>query len=328
MKKFLIVLLALVAIYFLGPTPDTPEYETTLPSLPDSPAALETYVKAQEQKHKLKPLNEAEIVWNNDSTKEKTEVAIVYLHGFSASKKEGFPTHRDFAKKYGCNMYLARLSDHGIDTSDALYALTPDRFWNSAKEAYAIGTKLGDRVIIMSTSTGSTLALKLAAEYPDIAGLINFSPNIEVNDPLAFLLNDPWGLQISKAYFGSDFRTVGYKDDSPKYWNDTYRLESVVALQEMLETICTKETFEQIKCPVLNMAYYRDEANQDPVVRVSAMRKMHEQLGTPENQKEYVELPDANTHVIAYKAKTGAQEQLFEHISKFAETQLDMHPLP
>ena len=49
--------------------------------------------------------------------------------------------------------------------------LTADKLWNSAKEAYAIGRQLGKKVILIATSTGGTLALKLAAEYPDIAGL-------------------------------------------------------------------------------------------------------------------------------------------------------------
>ncbi len=324
MKKVLIAILAIVVIYFLGPSPKTPVYSTDLPNLPSTPAALETYVKAQEQEHIIKPGNDALIVWDDTLNKTKTKVAIVYLHGFSASRREGFPTHRDFAKKYGCNMYLARLSDHGIDTTDALYAMSPDRIWNSAKEAFAIGKQLGDEVIIMSTSTGGTLALKLAAEYPEIKGLINFSPNIEVNDPLAFLLNDPWGLQISKLYFGSDFRTIEYNEESKKYWNESYRLESVVALQELIETMCTKQTFQAVKCPVLNMTYYRDEAHQDPVVRVSAIREMHEALGTPDNQKLYIELPHANVHVIAYKTKSGAHEELYEHISAFAENYLGL----
>lgn len=324
MRKFLIVLVSLALLYSIGPTPDTPVYDTSLPDLPSSAEALETYVEAQEQRHILKPNNEALIVWNDALNKTKTKVAIVYLHGFSASRKEGTPTHRDFAKKYGCNLYLARLSDHGIDTTDALYAMSPDRLWNSAKEAYAIGKQLGDEVVIMSTSTGGTLALKLAAEYPEIKGLINFSPNIEVNDPLAFMLNDPWGLQISKLYFQSDFRTINYDEESKKYWNEKYRLESVVALEELLETVCTKETFEAVTCPVLNMAYYRDEENQDAVVRVSAMRKMHSELGTAEDQKVIIELPNAGTHVIAYKAKSGAYTELFEHISDFAESQLSL----
>ena len=43
---------------------------------------------------------------SNDSLKEKTEYAVVYLHGFSASQEEGDPVHYDFAKKFGCNLFL------------------------------------------------------------------------------------------------------------------------------------------------------------------------------------------------------------------------------
>ncbi len=149
--------------------------------------------------HKLKPDNEARIEWLNDSLKEKTEYAVVYLHGFSASREEGDPVHSDFAKKFGCNLYLPRLEDHGIDTTEPLAFLTADRLWNSAKESYAIGKQLGRKIILMSTSTGGTLALKLASEYPDIAGLILLSPNIAINDGFAWLLNNPWGAADSPA---------------------------------------------------------------------------------------------------------------------------------
>ncbi len=327
MKKLGIAILALALIYLLGPTPSTPEYAPALPDVPNTPGALETYVEAMEQGHKVKPDNEARILWNDAETKAKTEYAIVYLHGFSASEHEGFPTHVDFAKKFGCNMFLARLSDHGIDTTDAMYALTADRLWNSAKEAYAIGKSLGKKVILMSTSTGGTLALKLAATYPEIAGCINFSPNIEVNDPLAFLLNNPWGLQISKMYFGGNFRELEASQEARKYWYAKYRLESVVALQELIETSCTEETFRDVRCPVFTGAYYKDEIHQDPVVRVDAMRWMHSCLSTPEEKKRFVEFPDAGDHVIAYGPKSGAQPEVFAAASIFAEQVLGMKPL-
>ncbi len=35
----------------------------------------------------------------NDSLKEKTEYAVVYLHGFSASQEEGDPVHYTVCKK-------------------------------------------------------------------------------------------------------------------------------------------------------------------------------------------------------------------------------------
>ncbi|MFZ8461094.1 alpha/beta hydrolase, partial [Staphylococcus aureus] len=86
--------------------------------------------------HKIKENNEARIVWANDTLKQKTNYAIVYLHGFSASQEEGNPVHRNIAKQFGCNLYLARLAEHGIDTVDALFNYTADRLWESAKEAY------------------------------------------------------------------------------------------------------------------------------------------------------------------------------------------------
>ncbi len=78
-------------------------------------------------------------------------------------------------KKFGCNLYLPRMADHGIDTTEPMASFSADRVWGSAKEAYEIGTKLGKKVILLSTSTGGTLALKLATEYPDIAALIMLS---------------------------------------------------------------------------------------------------------------------------------------------------------
>lgn len=324
MKKLLIFVVLLAIIYLLGPSPKTPDYNTTLPDLPATYHGLEELVSAQNARHNIKPGNEAKIVWAEPSVKSKTKVAILYLHGFSASHREGFPTHVRFAEKYGCNLYLPRLSDHGIDTTDAMYALTADRLWNSAKEAYALAKNLGDEVVIMSTSTGGTLAIKLAATYPEIKGLINFSPNMAINDPAAFLLNDPWGLQISRLVFGGDFRTVEASNEYKKYWYSTYRLEAVVALEELVETIATKSTYQQVHCPVFNGVYYRDKENQDPVIKVSAVRKMHENLGTPADQKILLEFPTANNHVIASDLQSGAVTEVFDAISSFAENTLGM----
>ncbi|NCU04194.1 MAG: alpha/beta hydrolase, partial [Chitinophagaceae bacterium] len=131
LKWIAILLLILGIIYFLGPNPSTPVYSTALPAVPADAAALENYIAANEAQHKIKPENEARIVWYNDSTKQKTEYAIVYLHGFSASQEEGDPVHTAIAKKFGCNLYLARLAEHGIDTSEAMLHLTAEKYWES-----------------------------------------------------------------------------------------------------------------------------------------------------------------------------------------------------
>lgn len=176
LKWILIILIVLTVAYFLGPRPSSPTYTNTLPSVPADAAALETYIKQNEAQHKIKPENEARIVWANDSTKQKTEYAIVYLHGFSASQEEGDPVHTGIAKKFGCNLYLARLAEHGIDTTEELMNLTAEKYWETVKQAYAIGKELGNKVIIMGTSTGGTNALQLAANYPEIFPLFYCRP--------------------------------------------------------------------------------------------------------------------------------------------------------
>src|SRR5258706_14686411 len=119
-KKWLRVLLAIIAVlfvvYLLGPHPKAPVYSQGLPTVPPDAASLEKYVSNNEAEHKLKPNNEARIVWL-DSSKTKTEYSIVYLHGFSASQEEGRPIHTNIAKEFGCNLYLSRLAGHGIDTA-------------------------------------------------------------------------------------------------------------------------------------------------------------------------------------------------------------------
>ena len=39
----------------------------------------------------IKPDNQARIIWADSSKKEKTKIAFLYLHGFSASQAEGDP---------------------------------------------------------------------------------------------------------------------------------------------------------------------------------------------------------------------------------------------
>ncbi len=311
-------LVLLIALYLAGPVPSSLRLSPNLPTVPENALALEQYISDKESKFNVKPDNESRIIWNNDSTKEKTEYAVVYLHGFSASHEEGNPVHENFAKKFGCNLYLPRLDEHGLILDNALLNFSGEKLYESAKEAYAIGKQIGKKVILMSTSTGGTLALKLAAENPEIDGLILYSPNIAINDSKAWMLNNPWGLQIAKMIKG-DF--VYAKDSSEiykKYWDYKYRVESVVQLEELLETTMKESTFQKINQPLLMLYYFKDEKNQDPVVMVSAMKRMFTQISTPENLKRAVAVPEAGNHVIASPIKSKDVKTVEEETEKFA----------
>jgi pimeloyl-ACP methyl ester carboxylesterase len=295
-----------------------------MPQIPNTAEALENYVKGKESLHKLKPDNEARIIWF-DSTRQKTKYAIVYLHGFSASYMEGDPVHRQLAREFGCNLYLSRLADHGIDTTEVLLQFTTDRFWNSAKEALAIGKALGERVILVSTSTGGTVALLLAAQYPDdVAALINISPNIALRDPAAFLLNDPWGLQIARLVLGNNYREWQGSEERLKYWNNKYRLESLVQLEELVETSMVPETFSKITQPSLTLYYFKNDQEQDTEVSVSAMQKMHALLATPDSLKVSVPMPNAGAHVMASPLTSKDVDGVYREIEKFLVGKMHM----
>jgi pimeloyl-ACP methyl ester carboxylesterase len=320
-KVFAAVVLLLVIVYLLGPAPSKPVFAPNLPEVPATAQALTSYVAALEASRKLKPNNEARIVWYNDSLRQPTDYAVVYLHGFSASQEEGNPTHRDIARRFGCNLYLSRLHEHGIDTSEALVNYTADGLWETSKQALAIGKQLGKKVILMGTSTGGSVALQLAAAFPnDVAGLVLISPNIEINDANAWLLNNHWGKQIATMVLGSPYRK-GTDTDAPslQYWNNTYRVEALVALQEYVETAMVPATFERVKQPALALAYYKNDTAQDKTVKVSAIRTMVSQLGTAPNQKQLVEMPNTGDHVQGSPIKSKDVDGVKREIAGFLE---------
>ncbi len=316
-----IVTVILCIVYLLGPRPEPPKFDKTLPDINFASNDLEGFIAKGESEWPVKEDNEARIVWADSLSKVPTEYAIVYLHGFSASQEEGDPVHVTIARTFGCNLYLSRLSMHGLDTSEQLLGLTADSYWESAKQALAIGRQIGKKVILMGTSTGGTQALQLAAAFPDvISGLVLLSPNVAIKDPNAWLLNNPWGLQIARMVKGGDY--VVAKDTRPvykRYWNTPYRLEAVVELQEMLESSMKAATFQKITQPMLLMYFFKDDDNQDQVVSVDAMRSMFEQVATPHTLKKEVALPKTGDHVIGSYIKSGDVQSVIDVSAEFLE---------
>jgi esterase/lipase len=317
----------IVIIYYTGPKFPNPQLSDKLPEIHLQTNEVETYIKQNESKLKIKPDNESRVIWANDSIKNKTNYCLLYIHGFSASWFEGEPVHRDFARRYGMNLYIPLLASHGLDTTEALVDMTPDRLYESAKKALVVAHSLGDKVILMGTSTGGTLILKLAADFPQlIEGLILYSPNIAINNKAAFLLNKPWGLQVARSVFHSNYRVTDTNDESEecRYWNCRYRLEAVCYLQQLVEATMKKETFAKVKLPVFLGYYYKDEKKQDGTVRVDAMLRMFDQLGTPQNLKQKVAFPEAGGHPIACKLCSKQWQDVENASFLFAEEKLGL----
>jgi len=324
---FAFIILILGGVYMLGPRAPKPDLSTEIEPVQGGLEEVSLWIEKQEAKVEgLKPDNEARIVWA-DSVYQKTPYSVVYLHGFSASQGEGDPIHKAFAKRYGCNLYLSRLASHGVDEAEPMLNMTPESLLASAKEAIAIAQKLGDKVIVMSTSTGGTLALYLASGSTDFAGLICYSPNIDIYDPSAKLLVGPWGLQMARWVVGSKYREVESTPEEKKYWISRYRIEALVALKSLVDATMKEEVFSKITAPVFVGYYYKSEEAQDQVVSVPRILEMYEQLGTPEVKKRKVAFPNVSNHVIASKYVSQDIESVRKATYDFAEEILGLQPL-
>jgi len=154
--------------------------------------------------------------------------------------------------------------------------------------------------------------------------LINMSPNIAINDSKAWIANNPWGLQIARMVFGGKSRVFPKDTAVQRYWNNSYRLESVAQLQELIEEKMNPETFQGVICPSLTLYYYKNGKEQDPQVKVSAMIEMNKQLKTPENMKEMVAIPNAGGHVLASSIVSKDIPAVEEAVEKFAIEKLQM----
>lgn len=332
MKRFFTisgVLIALIAVgYLTGPSAHYDPINDDVVTLDRDLVKLEKSIAESEQKANLRADNEARIIWADSLHKVKTPYSLVYIHGFSASWAEGDPIHKQLAKHFGCNLYLARTYGHGVDSPDALKDLTPGKYAASAERALAIGKELGEKVIVIGTSAGGMLALYLAARHPEIEGLVLYSPCIAVATPALRLVTGPWGQQIIDQIFpDKHFVNSHYTGDRIKYWFPQYHTNGLMTLQTMLDQYMTPEQFKKVKQPVFMGYYYKDEDNQDKVVSVSAMLAMFDELGTPADKKQKVAFPNAGQHVIASHFTSGDLKGVYQTTEKFMEDILHV-PVP
>ncbi len=326
-KRFLIPII-LIAVILLGPRLKFPSFDGQIPEYEFNLETVEAYVQSKESKiENLKPDNEARIVWA-DSSQSKTAYSVVYLHGYSASPMEGDGVHFDFAKRYGCNLFLARLKGHGIRTDEAFLDVTSKDWVESAKEAIAIGKTIGEKVIVLSASTGSTLANYLDAENPGlIDGHVYYSPNFKMVDQSGQLLLYPWGLHVARMVMGGKYRIGKFNPQDSVYWTFKQRLEGVGALVHLVNHASGIRVYKKIKTPYLLAYYYKNEEERDKTVSIPEMELFHQTSPVPEANKRMIAFPECGDHCMVSKLRSKDLSHIREETFKFAEEVLGMQPI-
>ncbi len=171
-----------------------------------TPSEAEVYIKEKEKQYTdIRPGLEKTIIWAN-TDKSQTEYAYIYLHGFTASRGEIAPVVTQAAEKNGFNIFYTRLRGHGR-TREAYKGVSAKDWLADCYEAFDIGKAIGKKVIIVATSTGAPLSMRLIEANPiELAGIVWVSPNFEPANKQAELLLSPFGYALARFTVGK-YRT-------------------------------------------------------------------------------------------------------------------------
>jgi esterase/lipase len=232
---------------------------------PDIGADVEQFVaESQSGTPGIRPGERSAIVWSDTAAKVRTPITFVYLHGFSADRHEIDPVVQRVASALGANSYFPRLAGHGRD-GDAMAQVTVEEWMDDVAEAVAVGRLLGERVVLVGTSTGGTLAVWAAGRpeaRDDLAALVLVSPNFHPADRRSRLLVWPWGRQLARGIAGGERCFDAANEGQATHWTTCYPTEALLPMMALVEHVRTMRV-EDVTAPIL-IVYSRADRVVDP----------------------------------------------------------------
>ncbi|TPK38960.1 MULTISPECIES: alpha/beta fold hydrolase [unclassified Mesorhizobium] len=238
---------------------------------------------------------EKEIIWANPMVHARTRLSIVYIHGFSASKGELRPLPDEVADQLDANLFFTRLTGHGQDGA-AMTQGSVDAWINDYEEALAIGRAIGDKVIVISTSTGGSLAAWAATQpgaSDGVAAIAFISPNFGVKASGAGILTMRWGKQIAELVAGKERSFMPRNALHEKFWTTRYPLAATLPMQALTE-LAYGAPVEKAVVPALFIF-----SDSDSVVRPDRTREIAGRWGAPHELVPVDDTGDPDNHVIA-----------------------------
>lgn len=237
-----------------------------------------------------------QIVWADPLHPSRTALSLVYVHGFSASPAEMRPLPDILAKSLGANLFFARLAGHGLDDPDALGQASIGDWTAAVEEALDIGRLLGERVIIIATSTGASLvtwALARPGLADRVAATVLLSPNYGVQASGSFLLTGPFAAAIAHLVIGARRGFEPVNELNAHNWTTDYPVEALIPMAEAVR-LSVFTPVEEIKVPALFVS-----SAKDLVVRPALTAAIASRWGGPHASFDPGITGDANNHVIA-----------------------------
>ncbi len=314
--------LALVAvgalIYWFGPREDVDLHPRFEPR--KFGEGVQVYFESIESAFDdIVPGVEKRVIWQDGFKERRTPVSILYLHGFSATSEEIRPVPDRVADALGANLVYTRLQGHGR-SGETMAEGTASGWMQDVAEGLAAARAVGDQVIVISTSTGGTLAAAAAMDDDlsrDLAGIVFISPNFGVNTPGAWIPGLPWARDWLPVLMGENRDVSGPDPEKNRYWSAIYPWEAVVPMTVLVDVVFALD-FSDAKVPAL--FWFSDD---DQVVRPDRTHKVAEVWGAPAVVELVTMGPDddPSSHVVAGRLMSpGQTEATVEGILAWLET--------
>lgn len=245
----------------------------------------------------ITPGVEKRVMWRPGFVERRTPVSLLYVHGFSATSEEIRPVPDQVAEALGANLVFTRLQGHGRGGASLAQADVAGWMADLA-EGLAAARAVGDRVVVMATSTGATLTAAALLD-PDlsagVAAVILISPNFGLSDPAAPLLTLPGARYWLPLVAGRDY---GHAPDNPeqaRYWTTRYPTEALLPMAALVQKV-TGLDFANSRVPALFWL-----SDEDQVVRPEITRRIAARWGGPARVQAVRMGPqdDPASHVVA-----------------------------
>lgn len=235
---------------------------------------------------------------------QRTEISIVYLHGFSATHKELSPMTEQLAEKLQANVFYSRLTGHGR-SDDAMAEATHEAWKKDAQQAYEIGSAIGERVILIGTSTGATLATWLSAQKftRQLLANILISPNFAIKSGGSWILKNSLGLWLVKQFNGNYRGFQPLNDFHARYWTERYPLEALVPMLELVDDV---DELDKSKITTPQLIVYSPEDHVIDVEKVLDTAK--EFTSTKVTLVPFTSSTDPAQHVLVGRGSTAGDE--------------------
>jgi pimeloyl-ACP methyl ester carboxylesterase len=309
MGRIIVILLLLIviaggALYISGPRVPTDTSITFDPGQigADPTAYLETRESAVAG---IRPGLAKEIVWAYPQSRAKTPLSIVYVHGFSASKGEIRPVPDKVAAALGANLFFTRLTGHGQD-NDAMATASVNAWVNDTAEALAIGRAIGEKVIVIATSTGASLAAWAVAQpdlAKDVAAVVLVSPNFGVQAKGAGLLTGPWGGELAELMIGKERGFEPANDLQRQLWTYRYPTRATLPMAATV-ALASGQSYDKVSTPALFIV-----SDGDKVIQPEAAKAVAARWGAPHELMAVDNPGDPSSHVLAGDALSPAMTE-------------------